>query len=125
MKPFSDRFEAGPDLPTEMSQHCMVQLNQTHTFVLNTDGSTYLYDWSAGSWREMSSLPEPRVEMGCGAVSNADAGKADYVIIAGGLNVADHAYKYVVDFDLWQTLPFPGPKVVDPVSLVSFSTPFQ
>ena len=42
MKPFSNRFEAGPDLPTEMSQHCMVQVNQTHTFVLNTDGSTYL-----------------------------------------------------------------------------------
>ena len=63
--------------------------------------------------------------MGCGAVSNADTGKADYVIIAGGLNVADHAYKFVVDFDLWQTLPFPGPNLVDPVSLVSVSTPFQ
>ena len=76
--------ETGPNLPSELSRHCMVQINETHTFVIGGGyggqyfAATRVYNWEVRKWVLETYLHVARNEHSCGLYQNKK------VIVAGG-----------------------------------------
>ena len=109
-----------------MSQHCMVQVNETHTFFVTREQRTFMYNWQSDTWSETAEVPEERRELGCGLSIELDGGgvRRSFVIIAGGLKVAKESYRYDIELDTWEEVLAPI-ILEDPVSVVRRVKPFD
>ena len=125
LDPETETFSPGPELPIPMHQHCMVQVNETHTFFLYQT-SAYMYDWGADSWTELASTLQPRQEAGCGLaaeLSEDGETRKNYIIVAGGFDAAVESIRYDIQDDSWSAV-FAPIMLRDPTSLVSHRKTF-
>ena len=87
----------GPDMPKGLYLHCMVQVNDSHTFVIGGGGyngnyfdETWLFNWENMEWTSQSNLNVARNRHSCG-LHRKDSGLhiKNKVIVAGGYNRYD------------------------------------
>ena len=112
----------GPDLPKGLKHHCMVQINETHTFMIGGyNGSSYttktiVFDWEKREWIQQGNLNHARGFHSCGLHRNKD------VIVAGGYDYATLDTIQVFDLDDpsagWSQGPT-LPREIDQASMVN------
>ena len=77
-----DTWIPGPQHPADYSLFsCLAEVNSTHSILTGgypTQTSSWLYDWTAGSWSESNELSEGRYEHGCAVLEGQG------VLVAGG-----------------------------------------
>ena len=84
-----------PDLPTPISDHCMVQLNSTTAMVIggfqnkSTSRNTYILNTILGDWILGPPLNTRRVRSGCGRIKKSLKIPEFQIIVVGGVGSAD------------------------------------
>jgi Kelch motif. len=72
---FNEAIEAwvpGPVLPNQLYDHCMVQINSTHTAVIGGYSTmerilaeTWIYNWASQTWSQQPDMKVPRDDHYC------------------------------------------------------------
>lgn len=112
---FNEAIEAwvpGPLLPNPLYDHCMVQLNSTHTAVIGgystmerTLAETWIYNWASQTWSQQPDMRVPRDDHYCALLPDGN------ILVAGGVTT-DNAYTDTVEIFDMQTLTWSdGPKL--------------
>ena len=87
----------GPELPIELTQHCMVRLDESRVMMIGgfdntnyeTSANTHIYDFDSGTWSNGPALNQARKLLGCGSFSSAAHGGKTMVVVAGGYFLMD------------------------------------
>jgi hypothetical protein len=96
----------GPDLPLEVSSHCLVSLNDT-TLLLIGGGlpgktyskATYYYNTDHKTWTDGPSMITARNEHSCALFKSPQHGHTDTVIVTGGWNGDNLASTEILNLD--------------------------
>ena len=82
-------WTAGPNLPTNLAQHCMASISKVKTILAGGShiGNTisdevHIYDWDLHVWTQKASLPTPIYMMDCEKFKLSTG--QEVVIVAGG-----------------------------------------
>jgi hypothetical protein len=100
----------GPDLPLEVSGHCLVSLNDIMAFLIGGKLSTktwseatFFYNSDHKTWSEGPLLITARVGHSCALFKSPQHGHTDTVIVTGGFNgvVLDSTEFLNLDSNSW------------------------
>jgi len=101
---FSDeKWKALPDLPTEVSSHCIVKVSSSIVMVIGgyyneqRSKKTFLLDTNENVWKEGPSLLQERDSFSCGQIRSAKNSSEFSIIVAGGYNGAYLSTTEVLD----------------------------
>ena len=103
------QWHPGPNLPQNMYDHCVVQIDSNNVFMAGGSGSksAYILDMETRNWIILDDMSVERRAPGCGLVNNKD------VVFAGGYVSGSDDLTSVEIFNLdemsWRTGPFELP----------------
>jgi hypothetical protein len=99
----------GPDLPLEVSSHCLVSLNDTTILLIGgylpheiKSKATFFYNTDHKTWTDGPSLTIGRSNPSCALFKSPQHGHTDTVIVTGGYNVASTEFLNL-ESNSWQS----------------------
>eukprot|EP00095_Tigriopus_kingsejongensis_P006397 maker-scaffold1351_size46012-snap-gene-0.12 protein:Tk06397 transcript:maker-scaffold1351_size46012-snap-gene-0.12-mRNA-1 annotation:"hypothetical protein" len=106
----SQSWMAGPEMPNRLYDHCMVQLNETHSAVIggySTEerilAELWIYNWSDQTWIREEDMAVPRDDHYCALLPDGN------VLVAGGVTTDNEYTDQVEIFNVqtrtWETGP--------------------
>jgi hypothetical protein len=95
----------GPDLPLEVSNHCLVSLNETTLLLMGgyisggASNSTYYYNTDHKTWTDGPSMITGKAQHSCALFKSPQHGHTDTVIVTGGYNSGYPASPEILNLD--------------------------